>query len=509
MSRLTCIQCDFSIGFWPPISSLKAEWLEGKALGATVSARGKRGFCMDKDKFKTLLSGRSTGLPVLLLLIMVCLVVTPTLMAQDSHYWTNQFGNRARLLGGAIIGSVDDVSAVYYNPGALALVEDIKIAVAGRVIELQNVSIDGFESESLDTSDLRLDLAPALFAGEVRLDGMPKDRVAYSFLTRHSSKFRLRSRAQVPGVELGFENAEFVANDFHGELDLNEYWFGGTWSRRVSDKTGVGVSTYFAYRGHRVNLENSTQALSVDGRGGIAVLTDDFNYSHLRLLWKAGVSTKWEQWQVGLTLTTPSIGIWGSGKRALDNSIVTQFSDSGGQPITEINTFFQETGASYRNPFSVGIGAGRQFGPTRLHLAGEFFAPIDDYTIIDSDPFEGQTSGETIDTAVTQDLRSIFNVAVGIEHQLKESLGIYGAFNTDFNATDRDGSDEVSMGEFDLYHVSGGVSLNVKGSDFTFGGSYAFSTKETLETGLPLLPEELRLSYGRFSFIVGFDFKFD
>jgi len=43
--------------------------------------------------------------------------------AQDSHYWTTQYGNRSRLLAGAVIGSVDDVSAVFYNPGALALIE--------------------------------------------------------------------------------------------------------------------------------------------------------------------------------------------------------------------------------------------------------------------------------------------------------------------------------------------------------------------------------------------------
>jgi hypothetical protein len=37
--------------------------------------------------------------------------------AQDSQWWTNQYGNRARLLGGAVIGSARDLSAVYYNPG--------------------------------------------------------------------------------------------------------------------------------------------------------------------------------------------------------------------------------------------------------------------------------------------------------------------------------------------------------------------------------------------------------
>jgi hypothetical protein len=37
--------------------------------------------------------------------------------AQDAQYWTYQYGTRANLLGGAVVGSVVDVSATYYNPG--------------------------------------------------------------------------------------------------------------------------------------------------------------------------------------------------------------------------------------------------------------------------------------------------------------------------------------------------------------------------------------------------------
>ncbi|MEE9578502.1 MAG: hypothetical protein V3W24_02925, partial [Gemmatimonadota bacterium] len=51
--------------------------------------------------------------------------------AQDAHYWTTQYGNRSRLLAGAVIGSVDDVSSVFYNPGALALLEKPELLLGG------------------------------------------------------------------------------------------------------------------------------------------------------------------------------------------------------------------------------------------------------------------------------------------------------------------------------------------------------------------------------------------
>ena len=44
--------------------------------------------------------------------------------AQDAHYWTNQYGTTGNLLGGAVVGSVVDLSAVFYNPGAVGLIQD-------------------------------------------------------------------------------------------------------------------------------------------------------------------------------------------------------------------------------------------------------------------------------------------------------------------------------------------------------------------------------------------------
>jgi hypothetical protein len=46
------------------------------------------------------------------------------LSAQDTHYWTDQFGTSAELLGGIVVGSVRDLSSTYYNPGAIALSRD-------------------------------------------------------------------------------------------------------------------------------------------------------------------------------------------------------------------------------------------------------------------------------------------------------------------------------------------------------------------------------------------------
>jgi len=52
---------------------------------------------------------------------MVLLPLVPRVQAQDSHYWSIQYGPVGQLVGGQVIGGVNDLSATYYNPGALGL----------------------------------------------------------------------------------------------------------------------------------------------------------------------------------------------------------------------------------------------------------------------------------------------------------------------------------------------------------------------------------------------------
>ena len=49
------------------------------------------------------------------------LVVAAPALAQDTHYWSIQYGPVGQLVGGQLIGGVNDLSATFYNPGALAL----------------------------------------------------------------------------------------------------------------------------------------------------------------------------------------------------------------------------------------------------------------------------------------------------------------------------------------------------------------------------------------------------
>ena len=135
-------------------------------------------------------------LKLVVLVLLVTIGFTAVASAQDAHYWTDQFGNRARLLGGAVVGSARDLSATYYNPGGLALVPTAEILLAGNVLNYTRYdAITGPQQQKLSSSTFGL--SPSLFAGEVPSNVVGNNRVAYSFLTRQETDFRLQGRGPV------------------------------------------------------------------------------------------------------------------------------------------------------------------------------------------------------------------------------------------------------------------------------------------------------------------------
>jgi hypothetical protein len=155
-------------------------------------------------------------------------------------------------------------------------------------------------------------LSPSLFAGEIGSKEKGQNRFAYSFLTRYNSKLRIDSLATLTGGDFS-PDLDFVGADFRIDNHLNEYWFGGTYASPVGDDAGLGVSMFFAFRSQRGRAQSTSQALASNNRAVVTNQTRDFSYWHWRVLWRIGLATYLQKWRVGITVTTPSIGIGGRG----------------------------------------------------------------------------------------------------------------------------------------------------------------------------------------------------
>jgi hypothetical protein len=124
---------------------------------------------------------RRTFISAIRTLCLAVIFATPA-AAQDSQWWTNQYGNRARLLGGAVIGSSRDLSAVYYNPGGLAVVAEPDALLTGYVFELDNIKYTDVLFRDTELSSTRFDAVAGLIAGQIPFNFL------VSFRPRSASK---------------------------------------------------------------------------------------------------------------------------------------------------------------------------------------------------------------------------------------------------------------------------------------------------------------------------------
>jgi hypothetical protein len=432
--------------------------------------------------------------------------------AQDAHYWTNQHGDRATLLGGAVVGSAVDLSAVYYNPGALSLIEDPDLFAATKVFEWARVTAEGAGEPRIKIGDNRLGLAPGFFAGLLPFRFLGSDKLSYSMFTRYSFDATLRT------VGTGSEDVlppPSGLEDFYASLEfegrLSETWVGTTWSRPFR-RIGFGVSQFLAVRTQSSGSETLLEAYAPAGTAAIGLNRFRYRYFNYRLLWKIGIAGEWQGWSIGLTLTTPSVSLFGSGEVEVNQTVFGQDLDGDDVPDPLFAADFQDgVSARYRSPFSAALGASKRFGATRVHLTGEWFAKVGASTVLDPEPFEGQSTGDTLTLTVTQALDQILNVALGVEHRFTPTTAVYGSMRTDRSGRSPSQGVNTGITSWDIYFLTAGARFRAAGADFTFGLGYGFGSEDVPVQDRPgdlgeTLPEQIRVRYRNYRLIFAFAF---
>jgi hypothetical protein len=438
-------------------------------------------------------------------LAVVFVVLSPAVAAaQDAQYWTLQYGPVAELLGGIVVGSTRDLSATYYNPGALALAKDPSLLASVESFEATSIRatgsqvFDGFDDTSLQPS-------PTLFAFALPRSWTGSHTIAVSGLTRQDFDLRLDNWEVTSSGRAGAESMF--------EQNLNENWFGLSWGHRAGENFGVGLTTYVAYRGQRTRKELSGQAAFSASEGGAALLVEDTDYSNYRLLWKGGISTQRETWDLGLTFTTPSVRLFGSGDASYVRSAVG--ADLGGGPSVDVSVRHeQDLDSHYRSPWSVAVGGAYRRGRSTFHATAEWFDDVAPFDVLDTSGFASDPAAASLVKRLRQKANSVVNFGVGYERKRSERFRLYGAFTTDFTFNDKDDSGASSLSTWDIYHVTAGTSLVVGDVTLTMGAAYAFGsdTRTVATVVVPpndrpvLTPSPLDVKYQRFRVLVGFDF---
>jgi hypothetical protein len=151
--------------------------------------------------------------------------------AQDSHYWTEFYGTRSTILSGVVVGSVEELAAVYYNPARLGSMGNPGVILSGKVHDWSLLEIEDALGEGLDLSTSKFGGVPSLAAGTFRILLLPKHQFGYAFLTkyRNSADIFVRDVGEADVVET-FPGSEAVDEKLFGVTETKAEWFGGSWS---------------------------------------------------------------------------------------------------------------------------------------------------------------------------------------------------------------------------------------------------------------------------------------
>jgi hypothetical protein len=445
-----------------------------------------------------------------------CFSIIP-LFAQDANYWTHQYGTRSTLLGGAVVGSVLDLSGTYYNPGGLALIDKPATIEAAKVFQHPDFILRGPGKIDFNFSTSTLESAPSLLAGSISLKGLDNHWVGYSFLARQyvstgiiGSFLFSRDVLPDPGIEA-------LSSNLRLNIKLTESWFGLSWAYRFKKTIGIGISPFLLVRNHNSSIQTLAQALTLDGRMSLVLNDREYSYVNYRILWKMGAAFDFDRITLGLTLTTPSLKIYGKGSTGVNRTVAgLDINDDSTRDDYLANNHQDKLNANYKTPLSLGIGLTYKFKKIRIYGSAEWFAGMAKYLVMKGKEFLIQSTGEMKPIDVSHKLDDVLNYGIGIEYIFTPKLKAYASFTTDFSAADPESDTNFSVASWDIYHTMAGADFTLGRISFTLGIGYATGrhraepfTEEEISAAREFLMTALsglEFEYSSIKFVIGFAF---
>jgi hypothetical protein len=428
----------------------------------------------------------------IILLLSGIILFQVKLAAQENNYWNIQYGTRSTLLGGAVIGSVSDLSATFYNPGAIALFPDVKFILSAQVYQLDNYKIIDGAAEGKDLDYSSIVPSPNFVAFDLGFDFLGDDRLAFSILTRQNSNLEFSARV-IDSLEVieSSPGKESFAGGINTEKKFNDVWGGITYSTKLSKTIGIGITGYISYRSHKASAITMLQALQSNGDIASYSNITNYTFNNCRALAKAGLGLNLNPLTLGVTVTTPSLNIFGTG------SVGTHLFVSGIDSNRFDSNYQEDVKSKFNSSWAAGLGGAYNFGNLKLHLSIEWYDAISKYNVLDTEPYVSQSSGEMLTNDLTHEAKSIMNFGFGMDYFASDSLIFSLSVTSDFSAyVDNTTTNLSAYSAWDLIHIAGGSTFNFFKSEITVGVVYSFGS-QTINNNINITPDDDNNSVGR------------
>jgi hypothetical protein len=438
-------------------------------------------------------------------------------LAQDSNYWDNQYGTKGELLGGLVVGSPTDLSATFYNPGWIALHTDPSFLLTTLAAEAYRIRLKDGVGNGTNPASTTITTSPSYLAGRFTVGEDRSWQWAYSYLQKVKFKFdataiRIDSGGQPPPTPSGWLSGESFR-----QAETNEYWYGVTFARKLKEDTGLGFTPYVVQRTMKSRTQTSAQLLGEALNYAQAYYVDEYDFWHVRILAKIGLAVDKGDLTYGLTVTTPGIALFGSGKVLTTSTISGVDLDQNGEedPAYLSSDYQEELSSEWTSPLSVAIGASYKSGATGYYLTVEWFNAVKSRKAMKPQDYYSQSRPDELNEySLTYGAQSLINYGLGIEHTLNPKFSLYGAFRSDYSSVPSRDTANLQVSNWDLWHFSTGASFVFLNMEFTAGLQYSYGngTNErfinfSLEEDQSVLEPSgtHEITYDRLKVLIGFN----
>ena len=428
------------------------------------------------------------------------LLASLNVASQDNYYWSEQYGTRASLLGGAATSGLGDVATLYYNPAAMSFVSKPSLSITVNAYQFKSVKLHNAAGDGLDLKNTQFSTFPNFIGGMVKFKKFPRFRVGYAMLAKNNfrSKFDILHQEDYELIDTAQGLERYIAS-YSLDYSINEYMGGWALSFKLSDTWSVGFANFGTYRSVKyannidVNIFPQTYSVSSIIYVGSQV---DFDYYTIKTVFKPSIALDAKNFKFGMAYTTPSIHIMGSGNVYRKVSLLNvEFSPGVFSSVSlvdnrrGVNVIHKENGA-----FAIGI-SWRFKKRAWLHFTHETFYGNNYYLLFDPENevnaypdayFSPDTVyrwfGEQNYLAYGEQSINLTNFGLGFETKIGERwellLGIRtDVINSGSVSTHVIGRIGTEGSKWWLLHYSLGFSrVSKKGKKVTVGLEYGMAT---------------------------------
>lgn len=429
---------------------------------------------------------------------------------QTNRYWSQNFNEEASLLAGAVVGGGTGVSAIYYNPANISEIETSKISINASLFSIEFFNYKNALGNDINLKESKFQLQPRFISYLVQPKNNKRLSLEFAILNNEFLDMEMaHTEDKTIDILTNLSGKERYIGMFRTSQYFRDDWLGLGGSYKIDNALSVGISMFLSIKNLEYQYMLDIEAypltdtvynnnLAVPFYSATAQNIEYVKFNNNRLIWKFGLNYKPDRLGIGISITTPSIGLFSDGKVSSGKIKQSNISDPNGNlflpDMLIIDTQIKnELRVSMKNPLSIAFGFtydNRDKKQTYFATI-EYFNEITPYKLVKANENPNITTQENYEKLETKDwlsyaygAESVVNVALGYRWDVSEDILILTGFRTDFNYVknldygDLTNYNRLQDFNYNVYHITGGGQLTILKLNIIAGMQYSYGNNK-------------------------------